>query len=80
MTLAALSRGDKVIATGRARSLAKLDDLKARGADILELDVTSSLATLQEAAKAAVAFHGRVDVIVNNAGQSASLCTVYPIR
>ncbi|KAG5640096.1 hypothetical protein DXG03_001233 [Asterophora parasitica] len=68
LTLAALERGDKVIATGRARSLAKLDDLKARGADILELDVTSSLEKLHEIAKKAVAIHGRVDVVVNNAG------------
>ncbi|KAF8644319.1 hypothetical protein AX16_008527 [Volvariella volvacea WC 439] len=68
LTLAALKRGDKVIATGRGRSLDKLDDLKAQGADVLELDVTSPLETLHETAKKAVAIHGRVDVVVNNAG------------
>lgn len=39
LVLAALNRGDKVIATARARSASQLDDLKARGAETLELDV-----------------------------------------
>ncbi|KAF8647533.1 hypothetical protein AX16_006640 [Volvariella volvacea WC 439] len=68
LALVALKRGDKVIATGRARSFHQLDALKAQGADILELDVTSPLETLHEIAKKAVAIHGRVDVLVNNAG------------
>ncbi|KDR71144.1 hypothetical protein GALMADRAFT_144209 [Galerina marginata CBS 339.88] len=68
LALEALKRGEKVIATGRARSVAKLEDLKAKGADILELDVTSSLETLEEVAKKAVALHGKIDVLVNNAG------------
>ncbi|KAF8956242.1 short chain dehydrogenase [Flammula alnicola] len=68
LALEALKRGEKVIATGRARSIAKLEDLKAQGADILELDVTSPLEELQEVAKKAVAIHGRIDVLVNNAG------------
>ncbi|KAF8645764.1 hypothetical protein AX16_007631 [Volvariella volvacea WC 439] len=68
LTLAALKRGDKVIATARAKSVAKLDDLKAAGADTLELDVTAPLEKLKETAAAAVAIHGRVDVVVNNAG------------
>jgi len=68
LTLAALRRGDKVIATARARSAAKLSDLKEKGADVLELDVTDSLDKLREVAKKAVAIHGRVDVVVNNAG------------
>lgn len=65
---AALARGDKVIATARARSIAKLDDLKAKGADTIQLDVTAPLETLKEAAEKAVAIHGHVDVVVNNAG------------
>lgn len=69
LTLAALQRGDKVIATGRARSLAKLDDLKAQGAATLELDVTSPLDKLKEVAKEAVAIYGHIDVLVNNAGE-----------
>ena len=68
LTLAALKRGEKVIATGRSRSIAKLDDLKEKGADVIELDVTSPLETLHEAAKKAVEIHGRIDVLVNNAG------------
>ncbi|KAL1725378.1 hypothetical protein EV714DRAFT_221409 [Schizophyllum commune] len=65
---AALARGDKVIATARARSIAKLDDLKVEGADAIELDVTAPLDTLKAAAEKAVAIYGRVDVVVNNAG------------
>ncbi|KAF9040838.1 hypothetical protein BJ165DRAFT_1492515 [Panaeolus papilionaceus] len=68
LTLEALKRGEKVIATGRGRSIEKLADLQGKGADILELDVTAPLETLQGVAKKAVAIHGRVDVLVNNAG------------
>ncbi|KAF8190060.1 short chain dehydrogenase [Pholiota molesta] len=68
LALEALKRGEKVIATGRARSIDKLNELKAHGADILELDVTSPLETLHEVAKKAIAIHGRIDVLVNNAG------------
>ncbi|KDQ49764.1 hypothetical protein JAAARDRAFT_42602 [Jaapia argillacea MUCL 33604] len=68
LTFAALNRGDKVIATARARSISALGDLKDKGADILELDVTSPLENLKEIAAAAVKIHGRVDVLVNNAG------------
>ncbi|PPQ68283.1 hypothetical protein CVT24_005099 [Panaeolus cyanescens] len=68
LTLEALKRGEKVIATGRGRSISKLADLQEKGADILELDVTAPLATLQEVAKKAIAIHGHVDVLVNNAG------------
>ncbi|TFY77535.1 hypothetical protein EWM64_g6480 [Hericium alpestre] len=68
MTLEALKRGDKVIATTRARSLHKLDDLKQQGADVLELEVTAPLEQLHETAQKAMAIHGGVDVLVNNAG------------
>ena len=78
---AALNRGDKVIATARARSLAKLDDLKARGADILELDVTDTQENLARIAKDAIAIHGRIDVLVNNAGEALSYCrAVHPLN
>jgi len=73
-----LKRGDKVIATGRARSLGKLEELRAQGADVLELDVTAPLDTLHEIAKKAVAIHGRVDVVVNNAGMSSALIYFCP--
>lgn len=71
LALAALARGDKVIATARGRSFAKLEDLKQKGAAVLELDVTSPLERLHEVAKAAVPIYGRIDVLVNNAGASA---------
>ncbi|KAF8918441.1 NAD-P-binding protein [Mucidula mucida] len=68
LTLAALRRGDKVIATTRQRSLPQLDDLHKAGADVLELDVTASLSDLEKCAEKAIAIHGRLDVLVNNAG------------
>jgi len=71
LSLAVLKRGDKVIATARSAPNEKLEELKAKGADILILDVTSSLETLHETAKRAVAIHGRVDVLVNNAGTAS---------
>ncbi|TFY71377.1 hypothetical protein EVG20_g1623 [Dentipellis fragilis] len=52
----------------RGRSVEKLNELKEKGADVLELEVTAPLETLHEVAKKAVAIHGRVDVLVNNAG------------
>ncbi|KAK0224167.1 hypothetical protein IW262DRAFT_1493014 [Armillaria fumosa] len=66
--LAALKRGEKVIATARARSLHLLADLKEKGAETLELDVTAPLDDLKKVADKAVAIYGRVDVLVNNAG------------
>ena len=69
MSLSALKRGDKVIATARGGSIGRLEDLKRAGADILELDVTAPLDQLKAAAKKAVAIHGRIDVLVNNAGE-----------
>ncbi len=69
LTLEALKRGDKVIATGRSQSFSKLEDLKAQGADTLELDVTAPPETLEEVAKRAIQIYGRIDVLVHNAGQ-----------
>jgi len=65
LTLAALKRGDKVIAT--ARNVNKIAELKAAGAEALQLDVTDSLDNLKAIAAKAVAIYGRVDVLVNNA-------------
>ncbi|KAF8212903.1 hypothetical protein K438DRAFT_1957485 [Mycena galopus ATCC 62051] len=65
LALAALKRGDHVIAT--ARSVTKLTDLKDKGADVLQLDVTSPLDELHVVAKNVAAIHGRIDVVVNNA-------------
>ncbi|KAJ3568861.1 hypothetical protein NP233_g5433 [Leucocoprinus birnbaumii] len=68
LTLSALNRGDKVIATTRARSLSQLDHLKARGAEVLELDVTAPVEKVNEIATKAIGIYGRIDVLVNNAG------------
>ncbi|GAB9467002.1 Dehydrogenase [Globisporangium polare] len=68
LALAALARGDKVIAT--ARSAAKLEDLKARGALATVLDVTSPDDVVEAIVKDAIAFYGKIDILVNNAGYS----------
>jgi NADP-dependent 3-hydroxy acid dehydrogenase YdfG len=54
----AISRGDKVIATGR-KAETRLAHLKGTGASILDLDA--------KVAKA-ISIFGHVDVLVNNAG------------
>jgi NAD(P)-dependent dehydrogenase (short-subunit alcohol dehydrogenase family) len=74
-----LKRGDKVIATARARSISKLEQLKEEGADVLELDVTAPMHILVEAAKKAVSIHGRIDVVVNNAGDCQVYITFLPL-
>ena len=48
---AALSRGDKVIAT--ARNASKLELLKDAGADTMQLDVTATLDDLKKSAEKA---------------------------
>ncbi|KAH0542762.1 hypothetical protein FGG08_002901 [Glutinoglossum americanum] len=63
---AALARGDKVIAT--ARSVAKLEELKALGATTVELDITAGDAHVQKAVDEALRAYGRIDILVNNAG------------
>jgi NADP-dependent 3-hydroxy acid dehydrogenase YdfG len=62
----ALSRGHHVIAT--ARSASKLGALRAAGAAVLDLDVTSDEATLAGVFGAAHAVHGRITHVVNCAG------------
>ncbi|KAG8857069.1 hypothetical protein FRB96_005999 [Tulasnella sp. 330] len=67
LCLAALQRGDKVIAT--ARNSSKIDsELKEKGANVIELDVSDSIDNLKKIAAEALAIHGCVDVLVNNAG------------
>ncbi|KAK7961759.1 uncharacterized protein PG986_002584 [Apiospora aurea] len=63
-----LARGDPVVASVRGPDAAtKLSALARAGASVLELDVTDDQAAIQAAADAAIAVHGRVDVLVNNA-------------
>lgn len=67
-TVAALERGDRVVAT--ARRIDALDDLIARFGDAvlpMTFDVTDRAAAFV-AVDAAVAHFGRLDVVVNNAG------------
>lgn len=65
VALAALARGDRVIAT--ARSAAKIEDLKRRGAHTTELDVTWSDELVQTTVAEAAAVYGRIDILLNNA-------------
>ncbi|MFE2989292.1 oxidoreductase [Streptomyces sp. NPDC059262] len=69
ITEAAVAAGDVVVATGRNASA--LDDLVAAHPDQVEaltLDVTDT-AGIGTAVAAVVARHGRIDVLVNNAGR-----------
>jgi len=66
MALEALSRGHKVIASGR--NPAKLDNLKEKGADILALDVTWTLDQLEKVAQEANSKYGYITHLVNAAG------------
>lgn len=66
LALAALARSDSVIAT--ARSTAKLQYLKQRGALTVALDVTDSDDVIQKTVAEAIGVFGRIDILVNNAG------------
>jgi NAD(P)-dependent dehydrogenase (short-subunit alcohol dehydrogenase family) len=67
---ALLSRGDLVIATARNPSKsAELSILSAhKNATVLQLDVTADQDTISTTIAQAAAIHGRIDVLVNNAG------------
>ncbi|KAJ7095617.1 short-chain alcohol dehydrogenase [Mycena epipterygia] len=66
MAVAALHTGFRVIAT--ARRVETLTALQDRGAQVLSLDVTSSVDALALFATTAIAIYGQVDYLVNNAG------------
>jgi NADP-dependent 3-hydroxy acid dehydrogenase YdfG len=66
MALEALSRGHRVIASGR--SLARLKEIEQAGGDIVELDVTSPLSEIEKIAKEANAKYGYITHVVNAAG------------
>jgi NAD(P)-dependent dehydrogenase (short-subunit alcohol dehydrogenase family) len=63
MVRAALKRGHKVIATGR--NMNKLDELRADGASITQLDVTDESETIK--AMEAEAIYSHLDIVVINA-------------
>jgi len=62
-----LSRGDRVIATGRHAST-RLAHLKDTGAAILDLDVSAPPPTINDTIAQALKVYGGIDVLVNNAG------------
>ena len=62
-----LARGDRVIATGR-NAASRLQHFKDTGATIMDLDVTAPQADLDKKMAEALAIHGCIDVLVNNAG------------
>lgn len=62
----ALKRNDLVVAT--ARNLESIRDLEADNCRILQLDVTDDFCRIEETVSRAIAFWGRIDVLVNNAG------------
>jgi NADP-dependent 3-hydroxy acid dehydrogenase YdfG len=68
MTNEALSRGDRVIASGK--SLSKLQQAFSPNPDLylLELDVTSGPEVITAKITEAAKIWGRIDVVVNNAG------------
>ena len=63
--VAALERGDKVIATARDKE--KLKHLAEAGASTFTLDVTDNLDNLKEIVATAMDVYGHIDVLVNNA-------------
>jgi len=70
ITAAAVADGDVAVAT--ARRVAALDDLAAAypgQVDVLPLDVTDA-AAIDATVGNVIARHGRIDVLVNNAGRS----------
>lgn len=71
LTIAAIAAGDTVV--GTARRVEALDDLVAAHPDRMEplaLDVTAGAGALAAALDDVVARHGRLDVLVNNAGRT----------
>lgn len=65
-----VSKGDKVVATGR-NAEQRLADLKSSNVAVVDLDVSASREIIDgQVAKAWAAF-GQIDVLVNNAGFSA---------
>ena len=66
IALEALKNGHNVIATARQSS--KIEDLKAKGAITMDLDVVQPLDELDAIVKKAHAQFGRIDFLVNAAG------------
>ncbi|KAF4626705.1 hypothetical protein G7Y89_g11451 [Cudoniella acicularis] len=67
IALAALARGDKVIAT--ARNTSSIQDLAAKGAHTIALDLSSPASSIKATVQKAIEDFGGVDILFNNAGQ-----------
>jgi NADP-dependent 3-hydroxy acid dehydrogenase YdfG len=65
-----LARGDKVIAT--ARSIDNIKHLEQSGVSIFQLDICDSQDILNSKIKEATAIYGKIDVLVNNAGNGVA--------
>jgi NAD(P)-dependent dehydrogenase (short-subunit alcohol dehydrogenase family) len=78
-----LSRGDKVIASGRNVEQ-RLSHLKSDNIAFLELDISAETSDIEASIKLAWGLFGHIDVLVNNAGMSAmksaeeAECVTYP--
>ncbi|RLN95069.1 hypothetical protein BBJ28_00008970 [Nothophytophthora sp. Chile5] len=66
IALAALAHGDLVVAT--ARNAAALQQLELLGATTMALDLTQSDEEVAAIVAQAVEVHGRIDILMNNAG------------
>lgn len=71
VALSALARGDLVIATARG-SVERLQKLEDAGATTMSLDVTADPTEIDKVMKEAINVHGRIDVVMPNAGCGSS--------
>lgn len=79
---AVLKRGDRAIATGRnqeklVEAFQDLSDALKQNLRTIPLDTTEGETSLKAKVEAAASFWGRIDVLVNNAGQCSSLVVCY---
>jgi NAD(P)-dependent dehydrogenase (short-subunit alcohol dehydrogenase family) len=67
---AVLAHGHHLIASSRnpSKTLELVQEVKQKGGHWLALDVTSPAKNIKRTIDEAVALHGRLDVVVNNAG------------
>ncbi|KAI8716192.1 hypothetical protein NCS52_00912300 [Fusarium sp. LHS14.1] len=64
----ALSKGHTVVATARSLSKFPQSLRDSPNADLIQVEVTSSSTEIEAVINSAVSKHGRIDVLVNNAG------------
>lgn len=67
---AVLAHGHHVIASSRdpSKTPALVEEIKQKGGHWVSLDVTKPAEEVKKAVGEAAAFHGRLDIVVNNAG------------